>query len=326
MSRPSKAAIAERFFLTLFFLLTSALGIAWFTQRPPEFQTLRFTIDAPRGTTFSDPFRGTAISPDGHTLVFTAARTGGDSTLWLRPLDSLEARELPGTEGSDGPFWSPDSKSIGFFANGKLKRLDVSAGTPQVLCDAATEQGGTWNQDGVILFSAGNIVQRVAAAGGLAAPVTTLDASRGETSHRFPQFLPDGRSFLYSSQSSSCRSVPGAAADCTDPVYAATLDRSQPARVLVASEHQAVYAAPHAGRPGQLMWLSGRRLLAQKLDLDLLRLEGQPAAIAEDAALTDPNERAPFWVSANGVLVYRTSPDASAPLTVVTNWQTLLKK
>jgi eukaryotic-like serine/threonine-protein kinase len=294
--KPSKAAIAERFFLTLFFLLTVALGIAWFTQKPAAIQSLRFSIDAPRGTSFTNPYYGVAISPDASLLVFAALHTGGNVALWLRPLDSLEARELPGTENANGPFWSPDSKSIGFFADGKLKRIEVAGGPPQVLCEASTDQGGTWNKDGTILFSTNNTIQRVAAGGGVPAPVTTPDPSRQESAHEFPQFLEDGRTFLYFVESPRSD---------TQGVYAASLDKSKAGGRILATAAKVLYAPRSSGKPGELLWLRGALLVAQRFDSDTLRLQGEPVPVAEDVGVGAAGARAAFWISANGTLVYR---------------------
>ncbi len=260
---PSKAAIAERFFLTLFFLLTAALGIAWFTQKPVEIPALRFSLDAPPGTTYTNPYHATAISPDGTMLVFAAVSSRESATLWLRRLDSLDAHELPGTEGVNGPFWSPDGKSIGFFADGKLKRIDVAGGPAQVLCEAATEQGGDWNADGTILFGTDNIIQRIPAGGGTPQRVTTLDPSRRETRHSLPQFLEDGKTFLYFIESPRA-DVQG--------LYAASLDKPKGTRILATSAK--FYSPRSRGNPGELLWLRGDVLVAQRFDSDTLRLEG----------------------------------------------------
>src|SRR5205823_2606703 len=136
-----------------------------------------------------------ALSPDGRQIVFVASGDG-PSRLWLRPLDSTTARPLAGTEGAAIPFWSSDNRSVGFFADAKLKRVDVAGGPPQTLATAPGFRGGTWNADGVILFTpnTGSPLFRVPASGGEAVAVTKLDR---QASHRFPSFLPDGRQFLF---------------------------------------------------------------------------------------------------------------------------------
>ncbi|HEY4362065.1 MAG TPA: protein kinase [Bryobacteraceae bacterium] len=299
----SKAAIVERFFLTLFFLLAAALGIAWFTQRPVEIPQLQFSLDPPPGTIYSGPYHATAISPDGTMIAFGAARSQKLPTLWVRALDSLEAKELPGTEDSNGPFFSPDGKSIGFFADGKLKRTEVGGGQPQVLCDAANEQGGDWGANGTILFSSDNTIQRVSAGGGMPQPVTSLDASRQESAHNFPQFLEDGQTFLYYVQSPS---------PATQGVYAARLDKPKGTRVLAVNA-RAVYAARSRGNPGELLWLRGNELVAQRFDSDTLRLDGEPVPVAPDIATTaNAQSRAAFWAAPKGPLVYRAG-GASTP-------------
>jgi hypothetical protein len=140
------------------------------------------------------------ISPDGRRVAFVAT-LDGKNEVWVRELDSLTARVLPGTDGAFDPFWSPDSRSIGFFAGAKLKRIDVAGGPAQTLCDAAAGRGGSWNQNNVIVFGVNNGgIFRVPAAGGTATPATTPDRSGGEVNHRFPWFLPDGHHFLFAAQ------------------------------------------------------------------------------------------------------------------------------
>ena len=143
-----------------------------------------------------------ALSPDGRQIVFVASGDGA-SRLWVRPLDTTAAQPLAGTEGATYPFWSPDSRSIGFFADGQLKRRDLSGGAPQRLAPVAGARGGTWSADGVILFAPSNVgpLSRVPAGGGDVVPMTTLGA--GQASHRFPQFVPGGRQFLFYVQGSA---------------------------------------------------------------------------------------------------------------------------
>src|SRR5262249_34826686 len=143
-------------------------------------------------------FEHIAVSPDGRHLAFTAA-TGGKVQLWVRTLDSTEAKLLAGTQGATFPFWSPDSRFIGFFADRRLKKVEVTGGTVRTLCETPAPYGGAWSRDGVILFGrAGDGLLRVSETGGEVTPVTIADRSRLVNSHLYPTFLPDGRHFLYS--------------------------------------------------------------------------------------------------------------------------------
>src|SRR5208282_5999725 len=164
-------------------------------------RALHTTLNPPEKNIFNlagDAAGPPVLSPDGASLAFTATGSDGKSLLFVRPMDSAEARLLPGTEGAIFPFWSPDSRSLGFFANGKLKTIEVNGGAPQAVCDAQLGRGGAWGENGVIVFSASptSPVMRVSAGGGAPAPLTTIDAAQ-HTSHRWPFFLPDGRHFLY---------------------------------------------------------------------------------------------------------------------------------
>src|SRR5947209_2416230 len=156
----------------------------WWRQPLPEERAIRFEINPPPGVEFVlGAGGGAAISPDGSAVVFVAA-SAGIPELWVRPLDSIGAHELPRTEGAEQPFWSPDSRSLGFFAGGKLKRVDVTGGPPVLVADAQAARGATWLPDGTIIFTPAVLsgLQRVAASGG-AAPVfsTNLDSARGES-------------------------------------------------------------------------------------------------------------------------------------------------
>ena len=172
----------------------------------PQPRPVTFPVAPPETMTFDlgFPLPQLSVSPDGTRLVFTVRDKSDVIRLWERPLHALSGHLLTGTEGANNPFWSPDSRFIGFFANGKLKKIAVDGGLPQTLCDALTAGAGTWNRDGVILFSGreGMPIQRVSAGGdGAVTAVTKLDQSRGERTHFFPHFLPDGKRFLYLAQS-----------------------------------------------------------------------------------------------------------------------------
>jgi Tol biopolymer transport system component len=287
----------------LFLFTAAAATFLWLHQPVPETRATQFILEPPPDNVFTNPNGATAISPDGRYLVFGAAPPGAPvPSLWLRPLDSLSARVLPGTDGGNFPFWSPDSRSIAFFAGGALKRIDIAGGPPVVLSDASAQLpggdpvGGAWNRKGVILFSrATSGLQRVAASGGVPAQVTTTDTSRHEFAHGFPQFLPDGKRFIYFIQASDS-GVSG--------VYAGSLDRPQERVQILKTDFKAVYSPPVSSRPGYLVWIRDQTVMAQRFDAGNLRLEGEAAPIAEDVGFN--GTRAAFWVSDAGLLAYRT--------------------
>jgi serine/threonine protein kinase/Tol biopolymer transport system component len=275
------------------FLLTSlALTFVYFRgSAPSRARPVRLQMVAPANTAFAD---SVAVSPDGSWLAFTATDPEGSSSLWIRSLDSLVARALPGTEGARHPFWSPDSRALGFFAGGKLKTTELSAGTPQILAEASLDpRGGTWGLDGTIVFAPafqGSLL-RVAATGGKVSPAIALDSIRKEQTHRWPSFLPDGRHFLYYT-SRGGGEEPG-------EIFVGSLDEQPPRRVLESSS-LAMFAAP-----GYLLFVRGKTLLAQPFDLDQLRLNGKPVAVADQLSLSGSTAGLrTFSVSSSGVLAY----------------------
>jgi eukaryotic-like serine/threonine-protein kinase len=244
-----------------------------------------------------------AISPDGRLLTLAEAQGGKNNLLWVRPLDSFAAQGIPGTEGAYFPFWSPDSRFIGFFARGKLKKIEVGIssgyGSPQTLGDAPDGRGGAWNRDGVIVFSP-NLEEglyRVSAAGGPVTAVTALDRSRQETSHRWPYFLPDGRHFLYWVRSSG---------EDGQGIYVGALDaglNSQLKKRLLSTATNAAYAAAPAAS-GYLLFEQERMLMAQPFHPDQLQLTGEAVRLANEIRL-DGNNHVGFSASATGLLAYR---------------------
>lgn len=278
-------------------LCTAALAVVaaiHFREAPPKAPAVRFFV-APAEKTSLRPWDFPVVSPNGEYLAFAAAAVGQQgSTLWVRPLQSLAAQTLPGTEGASTPFWSPDSRSIAFWAQGKLKKVEVSGGPPQTLCDAGFLVGGAWGPDGAIVFASfpTGPLRRVPAAGGEAKPATTLDASRQETLHSRPAFLPDGRHFLYHAAASQAEN---------SGVYVGSLD-SKDSRRLLAGASNAVYAAAASGQ-GYLLFARGDPLMAQPFDAKKLELSGEAFPIAERVTGNLPG--AAFSVSENGVLAYQ---------------------
>jgi serine/threonine protein kinase len=279
-------------------LLLAALAALYFFHRAPsQAGLMRLTIAVPEKTLMGYSL---AISPNGKSVVFEASSEGKDS-LWIRPLDSLKAHALNGTEGGTLPFWSPDSAAIGFFTEGKLKKIEVASGAVQVLCSASDARGGTWNQGGTILFSPDSVspLFQVSAGGGSATPLTKIDSSLGEISHRWPVFLPDGRHFLFFTRTTGKES---------EPVYVGSLDSPERTRLLESSS--GVAYAP----PGFLLFLRGRTLFTQPFDAGKLRLAGEPMPLAEGVEPVGnigPSSYAPFSVSGNGILIYRTTSNQS---------------
>jgi serine/threonine protein kinase len=288
-------------------LLGLAIGVGtghlWRHSPDPEPRSSQFALAAPGGSTFVDVITSSAVSPDGRLLVFSARDSDAKNpVLWLRPIHSLNARSLSGTERADFPFWSPDSQSLAYFADGKLKRIAIAGGsTPATLCDATPPGpgGGSWNQDGLILFTGEDGLYRVPAAGGVATRVTQADPARHEMAHGFPQFLPNGRRFLYFIQSAD-QNVQG--------VYASVLERPQERSRLLATAHKALYTPPVGQYPGMLLWLREQVLLAQAFDVRGLKLDGEPAPLADTVSIGRSSmgpSAAAYWVSHDGVLAYR---------------------
>ena len=234
-----------------------------------------------------------ALSPDGRAIAFVATHEGR-SRLWLRRLDSVAAQPLPGTDGAYYPFWSPDNRSLGFFAEGKLKRIDLDTTSIQVLADASAGRGGAWNADGVILFApqAGPIF-RISASGGTRIQVTHLDAQR--RSHRFPQFLADGRHFLYFVR-------PSVGIPDVRGVYVGQLDGTKTER-LVDADVAGVLAGEN-----QLLFVRQGTLFAQRLDPTRLTMSGKPVPVASRIVNNTAFGVAAVSSSASGLFVYRSGP------------------
>jgi len=264
----------------------------------------RLAIVAPPGTSlFPDP-TGVAISPDGAMVAFVVGdATRSDSQIWVRALDSMTARRLEGTDGGNLPFWSPDSRRIGFFTGAKLKVVAASGGRPEILCDASNGRGATWSPSNVIVFAPNwsGPLMRIPGGGGTAAPVTTLDAARKEYGHRFPTFLPDGEHFLYAT-------LPGH--DGKFDVFVGSLSGGAPT-LVGAMEGAPVYASP-----GFLIYMRQGRLEAQPFDARSLRLTGEAVVLNDEpSSILDPAFSFTAGTSASvspaGTLTYFTTPSTN---------------
>jgi serine/threonine protein kinase len=261
-------------------------------ERSPGASAVDLSLVPPEGTSVGS----IAVSPDGRRIAFVATDAAGQTRLWVRSLNSLTAQPLVGTEGASSPFWSADNRFLAFFAAGKLMKIEASGGPAQAICSAETvSQGGAWNRDGVILFTPNPTtpLYRVSATGGEPTPVTALDQSRAESSHGWPQFLPDGHHFLFFAQSAQ----PG-----NSGIYAAALDSAQRRR-LVAAGSSALYAAGH------LLFVREHTLMAQPLDTGSLQLRSEAFPIAEHVGVSVASSQSLFSVSEDAVLAY----DSSGP-------------
>jgi Tol biopolymer transport system component len=242
----------------------------------PEAIVTRFDLVTPPT---ADPF-SFALSPDGRHVAFVATADGA-SRLWVRSFDLGTTRPLAGTEGASYPFWKPDGSAIGFFANGKLKRVDVAGGVPHALTDAVGARGGTWNQEGVIVFAPTTSgLMRIAAAGGTPGVLTHLAA--GQTGHRWPQFLPDGRRFLF-------LSTQGLAG--THGLYLGSLDGPEPTRVLT-GESAALYAPP-----GYLLRVIDGVLVAHRFNPESGVVSNESVTLAQPVGTDDGTFHSAFSVS-----------------------------
>ncbi len=239
---------------------------------------MRFSLEAPRGSILTQPAE-LALSPDGTMLALVAADSVGKASIYIRPLASAEARVLPGTELGSLPFWSPDSRTVAFFSGGKLRKIAVGGTEPVVLCDAPDARGGDWSKNGVIVFAPNNQgpIARVSENGGDPEPVTTINAARHERGHRYPQFLPDGKHFLYVA----------VGADETVVTYRASIEGGDAEEVCQGGS-EARWA-----EPGYLLFLDSgvnsprRRLLAQRVDPGTLRATGDRELVLDPVNATN---------------------------------------
>ena len=295
---PSPPQARERlgWALALVAAIVLSAAAAMFLYHPAQTaRAIRTVINPPEKTTLNltgDGAGPPVLSPDGTSIVFAATGADGKTGLWVRPMNSLEAHALPDTDGAIFPFWSPDSRSLGFFADSKLKTIDLNGGSVQAICDAQLGRGGAWGPGGVIVFSPepSAPLMRVSASGGSPAPITKVDSAQ-YTSNRWPFFLPDGKHFLYL----ALHHDPSKSANNT--LYYASLDRSEN-RPLFRSQSNAVYAN------GFLLFARGDQLMAQTFDPAKGTLSGEPRSVAKGVMNDISTWHMDASASSDGLLVF----------------------
>ncbi|HVI09899.1 MAG TPA: hypothetical protein VND65_16550, partial [Candidatus Binatia bacterium] len=292
-SAPRRASLFPWLAATVLALLAAALFGLYFTARK-QLPVLRVSLAPPERTRFNlsgDNSGPAAISPDGHYVVF-AASAGNGAQLYLRSLDDLAARPLPGTEGGMFPFWSPDSRSVAFFTPDKLKRVDISGGSAVSICDGSIPRGGSWGPDGTILaalyYNAG--IFRVPASGGTPTALTKVDYPTF-SSHRWPSALPDGKHFLYLAVNHDAPTGPNTA------IFFASLDGKENRR-LFSSLSNAIYA------DGHLLFMREKSLMAQPFDPSAGKFTGEPRTLHENVQYDTAVWRENVSVSNNGLMLY----------------------
>ena len=273
-------------------LAIAATARLYFRAAPAELKPIRFTVSVPSDVSMSATFArlSIALSPDGAHLAFIGSKTGGPEQVWVRSFDALEPVALRGTDGVSDLFWSPDGRSIGFFAAGRLKRIAASGGPAQTICegsDISGISGATWHQNGVIVFSQGGRLWRVAASGGQPTMAVALDATRREAGQRFPQFLPDGRQIVYYTSDANGTAVAVASLD------------SGTSRRLGPSESRPVFVAPR-----HLVYRKDSAFVAHPFDTERGQFNGEPVPLGEEILSTLTGALA-LTASMNDVLAYR---------------------
>jgi Tol biopolymer transport system component len=289
--------------LALLLAACVALAAIHFGRTTAERRAVHAYIPAPEKASFAfvgDRTAPLVISPDGTRLAFGATGSDGKQLLWVRALQAATSLPLPGTEGATYPFWSADSRFIGFFAEGKLKKIEAAGGPAQGLCDAPDGRGGTWSREDTIIFAPtyNGPLYKVSAAGGTPVQVTELDSSLHENTHRWPQALPDGRHFLYFARSLQAE---------VSSTYVGSLD-GKGRKLLFRSWSNVVYATA-----GYLLFVRDANLMAQPFDPKDLSVRGDAVPVANGVLENLPYSRAIVSVSDNGILAYGTLGNMAEP-------------
>jgi len=284
--------------------LVIVLGTAYFMRSGGTSRVLRFAIGPPEN---GDLGTSLALSPDGRRLAFVATMSG-KSMLWLRPLNSLEAQPISGTEDAEFPFWSPDGKSIGFFANGKLKRVDLGSGSVETLVAVTEPRGGSWGANGTIVYSPSisSPLMKIAASGGSASPATVFDSARQDESHRWPYFLPDGNHFLFLEERGNGMRPAIEVGSLNSPKVQPLVNLPMDSSIVCAA--------------GYLLYSKGGSLEAQPFDPNSLKVTGNATMIAPNVSPVGeigPTGYVALSAAGSGLLVYRSSVSRVSQLTLV---------
>ena len=287
--------------IALALIATAVITLRRASDVAPGAGPTQFTIAPPENMSFGGPPGGgtgvatqVAVSPDGRNIAFVAGAPPAYQ-IWLRPVAAVAARPISGTEGGTFPFWSPDSRFIGFFAGGKLKKVAIAGGPPTVLCEAPAGSGGSWSRDNVLLFAPGGTqhgLQRVSSAGGVPTVVTSVDPVTGEDDHRWPHFLPDGQHFFYTARTGGC-----CPASKPSVIRMGSLDAADAAIPLLQAESSVSYAS------GYVLFARDEILMAQPFDPEARQLKGDAFPLAENIS-REGSRYVGASVSENGTLVY----------------------
>jgi serine/threonine protein kinase len=285
-------------------LVALAALVFWLWPKPQvSARSIQSYLPAPEDSTFilsdDDTAGPVAISPNGTYIAFTAMSKDGTKRIWVRTLSESAAKQLPGSEGGTYPFWSPDEKWVGFFADGKLKKAPVNGGPVIALADAPRARGGTWNESGMIVFAPAtqSALFEVPATGGITKPVTKMEVGV-HTTHRWPVWLPGGNEFLYLATSHEHEG-----ASDRNGIYVATPDGKEN-RFLLPADANVVVA------PNYLLFVQNGNLMAQSFDASKAELKGDPVPVAESVIRNSGTWRAAFDASKNGILVFQAGSSA----------------
>ena len=298
----TRALLANAGWITAVLLLasTAIFAYVYYRRAPVSLDTYRFSINAPEKSSFTE---AAALSPDGRQIALVVTDAAGVTSLWTHALDSLESRRLAGTEGASFPFWSPDGRSVGFFASGKLKKIDSGGGPPQIIADgSADSRGGSWSTDGTIIFSPTTTspILKVSSNGGPTSEVTNLDHSLRRTSDRWPQFLPDGKHFIYFGRGDDKN---------TEGIYVSSTDSMSPVLVLKTTTLARFMPPTDGGSHGELLFVRDGTLMSSHFDMAKFEVSGDATPIAQGVIVfpteVGPTAYASFSTSDNGTLIYR---------------------